>query len=461
MKPFDTELTTGSITRSVWKLAWPMILLNLINGLHGIIDHLLVGNFVPSEANEANAAIGVAWQLFLVVIVFIASLFHGMNVLVARYTGKRDREALSHVVYHTFLTATYIFLFLVAPVGYVLTPYLLEWFNANEAVQVHALPYMRILFVGSAPLFLMFMLTGALQASGTPKIPLALGVLTTILNIVLSTLFIIVLGLGAVGAALGTCLAPCASVLIALALIRNGKAVIQLPKALTLIPDWNVIRTVSHIGIPTGFQAVILNLAGAFLIYFLGHLPHSAAAQAAYTICYTQLFSFVMWAAFGLRVAASTVIGQNIGAGEVHRGKRGVYIAAAMGTAWGLALGGMYWVFPEMLLGLFDAANGPIQVYGVSLLRCLAMSGVVLSMALAFTGGLQGAGDTKSPLYIAIITQFGILLGICAVALKLDCLTAETVWNAILVAHTARFALSFIVFAREKWIGIHVGLQAQ
>lgn len=435
-----------------------MILLNLVNGLHGLVDHLLVGNFVPSEANEANAGIGVAWQLFLVMVVFIASLFHGMNVLVARYTGRQDRDALSRIVYQTFIAAVVIHVGVAAPVGYVLSPHLLRWFNASEGVQVHALPYMRILFTCSGPLFLMFLLTGALQASGNPKIPLALGVLTTTLNVLLSAVLIVVFDLGAVGAALGTCLAPCVTVVIALTLIYKGRAIIQPPKRGDLAPDFGILRTVARIGIPTGLQAVVLNLGGALLIGMIGTLEHSAAAQAAYTICYAQLFSFVMWPSYGLRSAASAVMGQNIGAGHTERGKRGVYVAAAMGTVWAVLLGAVYWTVPGALLGLFDATGDPILPYGESLLRYLALSGLSLALALAFTGGLQGAADTKSPMYIAVITQIGVLLGICQVALSLGRLSTNVVWAAILVSHTSRMLFTYAVFYRGKWSTIRVEL---
>lgn len=103
MRSFDQELVSGNIFRSVWKLAWPVILLQLISGLHGFVDQVLVGRYVNDFA--ANAAIGVAWQLFLVMVVFIASLFHGMGVMVARYSGKQDGASVNLVTYQVFLAS--------------------------------------------------------------------------------------------------------------------------------------------------------------------------------------------------------------------------------------------------------------------------------------------------------------------------------------------------------------------
>src|SRR4051812_1779786 len=125
MKTFDHELTSGSLLRSVWKIAWPAILLNLINGLPPMINQILIGPFVESVDNAANAAVGTSWQVFLVVVVFISSVFHGMNVLVSQAAGRRDREMLSRVVYQSFLTSMYLLPFIVSPLGILLSPHIL------------------------------------------------------------------------------------------------------------------------------------------------------------------------------------------------------------------------------------------------------------------------------------------------------------------------------------------------
>lgn len=117
MKTFDHELTSGSLLKSVWKIAWPVVLLNLINGLPPMLNQVLIGRYVLSENNAANSAVGTSWQVFLVVVVFISSIFHGMNVPVYQAAGRQDRETLSRVVYHSFLTSVYILPFIVAPLG--------------------------------------------------------------------------------------------------------------------------------------------------------------------------------------------------------------------------------------------------------------------------------------------------------------------------------------------------------
>ena len=188
----------------MWTIAWPTVLQNAIGGLQGIIDHAMVGHFV---GYTANAAIGVSWQIFLVVIVFITSLFTGMGVLVARAAGANDHERVDRVVYQAFLVAVLLSVGVMAPLGYVLAPHLLRLVNATPEVSAQALPFMRTMFLFSIGMLLFFMLGGALRAAGDAKTPLRLGVIMTVLNIVLNVILISGAGpipaMGTRGSALG------------------------------------------------------------------------------------------------------------------------------------------------------------------------------------------------------------------------------------------------------------------
>ena len=464
MKPFDQELVSGSIVRSVWKLAWPIVLMNLINGVHGMIDQILIAHSV--QHHEANAAVGVAWNLFLVVVVSLASLFHGMGVLIAQAAGKQDRAQMNRVLYHSGLLTTYIVLFIVTPLGIVLSPYLLLLANTTEEVRAYALPYLRVLFLFGITLSMNFLLGTAMQTSGDAKTPLVLVVLTTVLHILLSAAFITGFGplpkMGTTGAALGAGLAPIPTLLIALSLIVRNKTILGLPDRFTLIPDWNVIRAVARIGIPSGVHAVVLNIGGIWLYRYVGSLADSSAAQAAYTICYAQLFSFVTWAALGLRGSAAALMGQNIGAGKGERGRRCVHVAAVMGGAWAAVWGVAVWVAPGTFLALFNSSDGEdaiVLTLGTTLLHYLSVSGVFLAVALALTGGLMGAGDTKKPMYIAIVTQIIVLLGVCEIYNQLGLLSANAIWSAILISHVSRYVLTHAAFhtAKLKPMAITVG----
>src|SRR5207248_2187199 len=179
-KPLDRSIVDGPIARAVWMLAWPTMLQNLIGGLQGMVDHALVGHFV---GYAGNAAIGVAIQIFIVVIVFVISVFSGMGVLVARFAGANQAEQVNRTVYQAFLAAVALWGLLLAPLGWMLAPSLLGVVHATPAVHVQALPFLRIMFVGSIGMLLFFMVGGALRAAGDARTPLRLGILLTALNI--------------------------------------------------------------------------------------------------------------------------------------------------------------------------------------------------------------------------------------------------------------------------------------
>src|SRR3954470_21639964 len=136
---FARSLVEGPLGPAVWRLAWPTMLQNVIAGLQGIIDHAMVGHYV---GYTGNAAVGVSWQIILVVIVFISSLFTGMAVLVARFAGANEPDKVNRVVYQAFLTAFGLAVILAA-VGYFASPMLLQIVNAAPDVRAQALPFMR------------------------------------------------------------------------------------------------------------------------------------------------------------------------------------------------------------------------------------------------------------------------------------------------------------------------------
>src|SRR5678815_1924576 len=141
---YDRSIIEGPLRPAVWKIAWPTMLTNVIGGLQGMVDHALVGRFVGFNA---NAAIGVSWQIFIVVIVFISSLFTGMSVLVARFAGADDEEKVNRAVYQAFLTAIFIAVGIMAPIGYLVSPSLLNFVHAAPEVKAEALPFLSLIHI--------------------------------------------------------------------------------------------------------------------------------------------------------------------------------------------------------------------------------------------------------------------------------------------------------------------------
>ena len=456
---YDRSIVEGPLGRAVWKLAWPTMLTNIFGGLQGIVDHVLVGHLV---GYTGNAAIGVAWQLIIVVIIFINSLFTGMSVLVARFAGAGDPDKVDRTVYQAFLTAIGLAVLVIAPLGYVLSPTLLDLVNAEPTVKAEALPFLRIMFLFSSGMLVFYMLSGALRSAGDARTPMMLGVVTTVLNLVLNLVLIPGLGpipaFGTAGSAMGTVIASWLVALYALVKLWRGGWVISVPKGHAYAPDWQIIRELFRFGLPSGIQGIAMNIGGVLLVGFIGSLAQSAAAQAAYAVVYTQLFSLVTWTSIGLMGAAAAVAGQNLGANHPDRAERSVHIAARFALAGAGFIGFFYLFLPQQLLAIFGMNEPAAVEIGVQLLKVLSVSGLLIAVALTYTGGLQGTGDTKSPLYISIISQVMVPLGICFVIQETGRLDPSDIWIAILVGHATRCALSVLRFNQGKWREIAVDI---
>ncbi|MEX2609236.1 MAG: MATE family efflux transporter [Gemmatimonadota bacterium] len=456
---YDRSIVEGPLLPAVWKLAWPTMLHNVIGGLQGMVDHAMVGHYV---GYQGNAAIGVSWQIFLVVVVFISSVFTGMSVLVARFAGAGEEDKVDRTVYQAFLTAAGMSLGILAPLGYFLAPSLLNVVNAAPIVQAEALGYLRIMFVFSFGMLLFFMLGGALRSAGDARTPLRLGLVVTVLNLVLNVILIRGLGpipaFGTAGAAMGTVLATGGVGIWALGRLWRGGWVVSFPRHHGLAPDWTIIRSLFRFGLPTGVQGIAMNVGGVLLLRFIGSLPESAEAQAAFAVSYTQLFSLITWTSVGLMGAAAAVAGQNLGATQPERAAGAVHAAARVGLVGATAVGLLFLFIPDALLGLFGIEDAVTVALGVQLLRFLAVSGFFITVALTYTGGLQGTGDTRSPLYISIISQVVVPLGICFVVEYTVGLRATDIWFAIVVGHVTRAVLSVVVFRRGRWRDITVDI---
>ena len=458
-KQIDRSIVEGPLGRAVWHLAWPTMVQNLIGGLQGIIDQAMVGNFV---GHSGNAAIGVSSQIFILVIVFVVSVFTGMGVLVARFAGAGEPEKVNRSVYQAFLVAVVLAVGVLAPLGYWLAPMLLALVNAAPDVQAEALPYIRIQFVFSIGMLMFFMFSGALRAAGDAKTPMRLGILMTALNIMLNIVLIRGLGpipaFGTRGAAMGTAIASGVTGLVFLWMLFSNRLVIHFSRSMSFRPDWDIIRSLFKFGLPAGFQGIAMNFGGVLMYRFIGSLPYSAEAQAAYAVVYTQLFSLITFTSVGLMGAAAAVAGQNLGAGRPERSARATHVASMIGLAVAVTIGLLFFVIPRPMLAVFGMQEGVVADIAVELLGYLAFSGLFVTVALTYTGGLQGTGDTRSPLYISIVSQVAVPLGICAVVQATSGLEAHNIWLAILIGHMIRCGLSVMRFRQGKWRDINVDI---
>jgi Na+-driven multidrug efflux pump len=329
-------------------------------------------------------------------------------------------------------------------------------------VQIEALPFLRIMFTCSIGMLIYFMLSGALRAAGDAKTPMILGVVMTVLNLIFNIIFIGGLGpipsYGTAGSAIGTCLAAGIVGVYSIYKLWNGTWVVAFPKS-GYAPDWKVIKKLFKFGLPAGIQGIAMNFGGVLMYGFMGSLVEGKATQAVYAVAYSQLFLLVTWSSNALMGASATVAGQNMGAGHPDRAVRGVKTAAAFGLGGAIVVGLFFFFLPRPLLAIFGMTDPAVVDIGVQLLRVLSVSGIFIAMALAYTGGLQGTGDTKSPLYISIISQVALPVGICFLIQQSGMLRPIHIWIAVLVGHFTRFVLSFLRFHQQRWRSIEVDIE--
>jgi putative MATE family efflux protein len=307
-----------------------------------------------------------------------------------------------------------------------------------------------------------YMLGGALRSAGDARTPMILGLALTALNIGLNVLLIRGWGpipaYGTAGAAMGTSLASGVVALYAVVKLWRGGWVVRFPHRHGFGPDWTIIRSLFRFGLPSGIQGIAMNVGGVFMLAFIGSVAQSAAAQAAFAVSYTQLFSLVTWTSMGLMGAAAAVAGQSLGAGKPERASAAVHVAAQVGLVGAAFIGIFFLFFPRQLLAIFGMNDPVVVEIGTQLLRVLSLSGLFIAVALTYTGGLQGTGDTRSPLYISIVSQIVVPLGICFVIRHITTLQPLHIWLAILVGHATRCGLSVLRFNQGKWRAIAVDM---
>ena len=176
---------------------------------------------------------------------------------------------------------------------------------------------------------------------------------------------------------MGTCIASGLVAVYALWRLWSGAWVISIPRGGGYGPNWSIIRSIFKFGLPTGIQGIAMNVGGVFMLAFIGSLAQSAAAQGAYAVSYTELFSLVTWTSVGLMGAAAAVAGQNLGAGKPDRANAAVHVAAQFGFAGAAFIGIFFLFFPRQLLAIFGMHDPAVVEIGVQLLRVLSVSGSV------------------------------------------------------------------------------------
>lgn len=392
-KTSTRDMTKGAILPHLILFAVPLMAGNIFQLLYNTVDTWVVGNYVSTEA---LAAVGSTAMIINVLVFFFNGLSVGCGVVISRYFGAKDQKMLHRSV-ETTMALTILLGIIFTVVGVMWVGPMLAFMSTPEDVIPEAGIYLRIYFAGISGLMIYNMGSGILRAVGDTTRPLIFLMLTSILNIVLDLFFVLSLHMGIAGVAYATILSQFISALLVLMLLTKTDDIYRMTwKDLKI--NAAILSDVLKIGLPTAIQSTLTSFSNVFV---QGYVNNFGATVMAGWSCYNKLDQFVFLPMNSISNAATTFVGQNIGAGQEKRAKKGG-IQAVMMTAvitGGIAVSLMIFAAPASRI----FTNDP-EVIKSSVFFIMHSSPFIVNNCINHTlaGGLRGLGDSKGPMYIML-----------------------------------------------------------
>ena len=448
-----------------WKLilllAWPTVIEQILQTAVNYVDTAMVG----SIGTNATAAIGVCTSTIWFIMGFMNAPSIGFSVMVARRIGEDRLDEAKLIIRQAVLSIVVVGLALTALVELIVAPNLPYWMGAEEAVIPDAIAYFRI--IGGGYLFNTMLITcsSILRCMGDTKTPLKFNLMTNIINVignflliyptreltVLGTTFTMPgAGWGVAGAATATVLATAFSAVNLLLVLYRKKNPLHINLRDSYRPDLYLIRQALSLGIPSFFERSIISLGqicSTAMITGLGTAAMAAhqLANTGESLCYMPIFGF--------GIAATTLVAQNLGAGDKER--------AFQQGAWcnWMAVGVMcctstiMFIFAPTIIDLFS--NDPAVIaLGSTMLRIEAFAEPFFAIANVVGGVLRGAGDTKWPFYISLAGMWIIRVPVAFVLINVFGWGLHAVWVGMAIDLGLRGILSLWRFYRKGWLHV-------
>lgn len=387
-------MTSGNIYKKIALFAVPLLLGNFFQLMYNTIDSIVVGNYV---GKTALAAVGASTPIINLLIAFFQGLATGAGVIVSRYYGARKVEEESKAI-HSFLLFSILFGILLSILGYVLSPMILRWMNTPADYYHDADGYLAVYFLGATFLTVYNAGTGILQAVGDSKNPLYFLIATSILNIFLDLLFVRVFSMGVVGAALATIISECISMLLVLALLLrvNAEYRVSLKK---LKIDFSILKNIVEIGVPAGLQGMIVSVSNVIVMAYINQFGSAGVAGFS---CSNKIDNFMGLPVNSLMLAVTTFCGQNLGAKEYDRVKRGVRASLVMSISIVVSLGILVFIFSDELMRIFTSDREVIED-GTAILRIMCPCYIFLCFHQMYSGALRASGRSSVPMITSIL----------------------------------------------------------
>lgn len=427
------NLTKDPIASSIIKFTLPLMWGNLFQQLYNVVDSLIVGNFVGTEA---LAAVTSSSALIFLLVGFFNGLFTGTSAVIARRYGARDYDEVKIAV-HTSLGFALICGLFLTVFGSIFTPLLLKLMNTPESVMPDSVAYFRIYFFGVIFVVLYNTANSIFRAIGDSKSPLLFLIISSVCNVILDLLFVAVFDLGVGGAAFATVISQAISVFFSFYKLIKSDECYGI-KLRNIRIDKEVLKHLLQMGIPTGIQNSVTGISHVFMVGFINQ--YGAAVIAGFgTFRKVQQFLFVPFNAVGLTM--TTYVGQNIGAGEYKRAKKGAMFGLALEMALAELAGVMLFFEADVFIRLFNDATDVI-IAGVRCARICGLGFFLMAFSNCAAGILQGVGKP--------IVSMSVSLGSWCLFRVIYLYAVRTVFpgfEAVAAAYPVSWALSSLLYA--------------
>lgn len=391
----STVMTEGSIWKKILFFSIPLILGNLFQQLYNTVDSIIVGNYIGSEA---LAAVGSSGSLINLLIGFCIGASAGAGVVIAQFYGAQDREGVRKAV-HTTIAIAIAAGAVLTVVGIVATPILLKAMGTPQEVFDQASIYLKVYFGGILFSVVYNMSAGILNAVGNSKRSLVYLMIAATSNIFLDLLFVVVLKMGIVGVAIATDISQLLScIFIILFLVRSDDVYRVKLKDIRCYD--NLLGKILKIGLPTGVQNIVISLSNVIVQSSVNSF--GAVAMAGFA-AYIKVDGFNILPVLSFSMAATTFVGQNVGAGRLDRVKKGMYVSVAMGIIYTVCTGILLLAFAPQVIGVFTQ-NGKVVEYGVYIMKFFCPFYWMLGILHILAGTIRGTGKTMQAMVVFLFS---------------------------------------------------------
>ena len=384
------NLTEGSIVKAMLLFALPVFLGNVFQQLYNAFDAWCVGNFI---GDDALAAVSSSGSLIFMMVSFFNGLAMGAGVIIARDFGAKEYNNMSKAI-HTAIAFGLVTGVILTIVGVALTPVILKWMGTPNEVLPQSITYFRYYFYGAIFIVMYNIFVGILHAVGDSKHPLYYLIFSTFINIGLDLLFVAVFKWGVGSAAIATTIAQGISALLCLIHLLKIDAPYKVDiKKIRFHKE--SFKKIIRYGLPSGVQNSVIALANVFVQTNINSFGKAAMAGCG---SYSKLEGFAFLPVTCFTQALSTFVGQNLGARQYKRVKKGVAFGVICSCLMAEIIGLLSYVFAPQLIGAFSETMEAIN-YGTQHMRTICLFYFLLAFSHCIAGVMRGAGKPAVPMF--------------------------------------------------------------